>query len=68
MRCLFCEELEVTMKKMLVVAGVLAVITGVVAAVCKNRKKFVRNLVIYIQGRTIILGITLYYKNIYYLY
>ena len=56
------------MKKMLVAAGVLAVITGVVAAVCKNRKKFVRNLVIYIQGRTIILGITLYYKNIYYLY
>ena len=33
----FCEELEVIMKKMLVVAGVLAVITGVVAAVCKNR-------------------------------
>lgn len=26
------------MKKMLVAAGVLAVITGVVAAVCKNRK------------------------------
>ena len=34
---LFCEALEVIMKKMLVVAGVLAVITGVVAAVCKNR-------------------------------
>ena len=39
MRCLFCEELEVIMKKMLVVAGVLAVITG---AVCKNRKKYTK--------------------------
>ena len=38
----FCEELEVIMKKMLVVAGVLAVITGVVAAVCKNRKKYTK--------------------------
>lgn len=28
------------MKKMLVAAGVLAVITGVVAAVCKNRKRY----------------------------
>ena len=42
MGCLFCEELEVIMKKMLVVAGVLAVITGVVAAVCKNRKKYTK--------------------------
>ena len=30
------------MKKMLVAAGVLAVITGVVAAVCKNRKKYTK--------------------------
>ena len=28
------------MKKMLVAASVLAVITGVVAAVCKSRKKY----------------------------
>ena len=42
MRCLFCEELEVIMKNMLVVAGVLAVITSVVAAVCKNRKKYTK--------------------------
>ena len=47
MRCLFCEELEVIMKKMLVVAGVLAVITGVVAAVCKNRKKYRNVITIY---------------------
>jgi hypothetical protein len=30
------------MKKMLVAASVLAVITGVVAAVCKNRKKYTK--------------------------
>lgn len=30
------------MKKMLVVVGVLAAIAGVVAAVCKNRKKYTK--------------------------
>lgn len=30
------------MKKMLVAAGVLAVITGVTAVVCKNRKKYTK--------------------------
>lgn len=30
------------MKKMLVVAGALAVITGVAAVVCKNRKKYTK--------------------------
>ncbi len=30
------------MKKMLVIAGVLAAITGVAAAVCKSRKKYTK--------------------------
>lgn len=30
------------MKKMLVAAGVLAAIAGVVATVCKNRKKYTK--------------------------
>lgn len=38
MRCLFCEELEVIMKKMLVVAGVLAVITA-----CNKLKTYCYN-------------------------